>query len=106
DVAGPHDAAPGVAVLQVLDVRVALDGADLAALDLLAEHVERLHEIGLGEVARDVDALLEHDDADGVAHLAEDGELALHLRLVPQVGDALESVREALDVPADAAEAA
>ena len=64
-----------------------------------------LHELVVAPVARDVDALLEHDQADRVAHLGEHADAALERR-VPEVVDRLESVRHLLLVPADAGEAA
>ena len=76
-----------VAVLEVVDVGVALDLADLAGVDLLLEHVEGRVELVLGEVLGDVDALGEHQHAHRVAHLGEDLDLALEVGR-PQVVDA------------------
>jgi hypothetical protein len=54
--------------------------------------------------ARDVDALAEHDEPHGVAHLAEHAHATLQLG-VPQILDALQALRELLLVPGDAGEA-
>ena len=75
---------------QVLEVGVALDLADLAGVDLLLQHVERVRRTRSSvKSLRDVHALAQHDQPDRVAHLGEHHDLALEVGR-PEVVERLE----------------
>ncbi|MEI2697111.1 MAG: hypothetical protein V9E94_01755 [Microthrixaceae bacterium] len=85
-VAGPGEARRERAVFEGADVLVAGELAYLTAVDLLLQRVEGWLVVLERVRCRDVDALGQGDDADGVAHLGQCGDLALEGR-IPQVRD-------------------
>ena len=86
DVAGPRHARREVARRERLRVVVAVEPADLARVLGLLDHRERPVERLVGDLRRVV-AVLEHDEAERVAHRVPDADLALQLRILEELRD-------------------
>ena len=99
DVARPRHARREVARRERLRVVVAVELADLARVHRRLQRGERPIE-GLVRDLRGVVAVLQHDEAEGVAHLAPDADLALQLRILEELLHARHGAGDVL-VPGD-----
>ncbi len=101
-VARPHHRSREVAVGQMVRVVVAVEGADLLVVDVGLDRVVGLLRVGGG--ARGwIDSQVQHHQAERVAHLGQEADLALELG-IPQVADGGQVTAGQLAVVADAGE--
>ena len=101
-VARPHHRGREVAVGQMVRVVVAVEGADLLVVDVGLDRVVGLLCVGGGALGW-VDPQVQHHQAERVAHLGQQADLALELG-IPEVADGGQVTAGQLAVVADAGE--